>query len=195
MLFLRKMAKWVAYACGFILAAPISIPVRLLARFDRDDAIFQFGSQFFSLFPGIPGNYLRIGFYAVVLDCGYPWPAISFGTTFAQRGSRIGARTYIGGFCNFGLCDIGDDVLIGTGVHLASSKMHFYSRLDQPIRLQGGELQKIAVGDDCWIGNGAIIMGHVPTGSVVGAGSVLLEAQESYGIYAGSPARFIKKRG
>jgi maltose O-acetyltransferase len=51
----------------------------------------------------------------------------------------------------------------------------------------------IHIGDDSWIGAGAIILPGVSVGncSVIGAGCVLTRSAEPYGIYAGVPGRKI----
>lgn len=47
----------------------------------------------------------------------------------------------------------------------------------------------------CWIGAGVIILGGVEIGenAVIAAGSVVTKNVESFSVYAGAPARFIKK--
>lgn len=53
---------------------------------------------------------------------------------------------------------------------------------------------KIVVGDDVWIGAGAIILNGVTigTGAVIGAGSVVTKDVAPYTIVAGNPARKIR---
>lgn len=53
---------------------------------------------------------------------------------------------------------------------------------------------QIIIGDDCWIGAGAIILNGVTigTGAVIGAGSVVTKDVEPYTIVAGNPAKKIK---
>ena len=52
------------------------------------------------------------------------------------------------------------------------------------------------IGDDVWIGYGAIIMSGVKiaNGSIIAAGSVVTHDTEPYSIYAGIPAKKIKDR-
>lgn len=54
----------------------------------------------------------------------------------------------------------------------------------------------IEIGDDVFVGAKVIILPGLKlgNGSVVGAGSVLTKDTESFGIYAGNPAKFLKKR-
>ena len=52
------------------------------------------------------------------------------------------------------------------------------------------------IGNDVWIGNGAIILRgiNVGDGAVIGAGAVVTKDIEPYTIVVGAPARLLKKR-
>lgn len=52
------------------------------------------------------------------------------------------------------------------------------------------------IGNDVWIGEGAIILSGltIETGAVIGAGSVVTKDVGAYEVWAGNPARLIKKR-
>ncbi|MCP4914384.1 MAG: CatB-related O-acetyltransferase [Oligoflexia bacterium] len=54
----------------------------------------------------------------------------------------------------------------------------------------------IVVGNDVWIGEGTTILPGITIGdgAVVGAASVVTKSIEPYSIYAGNPAKFIRKR-
>ncbi|WP_419485309.1 DapH/DapD/GlmU-related protein [Alistipes ihumii] len=53
----------------------------------------------------------------------------------------------------------------------------------------------VAIGDDCWIGGGAILCPGVRIGprSVVGAGSVVVRDVEPDVVVAGNPARVVRR--
>ncbi len=55
---------------------------------------------------------------------------------------------------------------------------------------------EVTIKDDVWVGTGVIILKGVTigTGSIIAAGSLVNKDIEDYSIYAGVPARFIKKR-
>jgi maltose O-acetyltransferase len=60
---------------------------------------------------------------------------------------------------------------------------------------QPGKTERVTVGNDIWIGAQSVIMHDIANGCVVGAGSVVTkDLTDSNCIYAGNPARFIKKR-
>ena len=83
---------------------------------------------------------------------------------------------------------IGDYVEITQNCILTSSN---HSLTNQSINVK----KEIIIGDHCWIGSNACIMGGVILGprTVVGAGSVVTKSfPEGYCVIAGNPAHFIK---
>jgi acetyltransferase-like isoleucine patch superfamily enzyme len=102
---------------------------------------------------------------------------------------------YIGPQCNIGACVIEKDCLLGSGVHILSGKQqHNFDDLDKPIREQGGHFSPITLGEDTWVGNGAIIMANVGKKCIVAAGAVVTKDIPDFAIVAGNPAAIIKMR-
>jgi len=88
--------------------------------------------------------------------------------------------------------EIGDHVLLGPGVHLYRAT----HPLDSAERRKGLELAKpIVIGNDAWLGGGAIVLPGVTIGAraVVGAGSVVTRAVPAGEKVAGNPARPIDR--
>jgi virginiamycin A acetyltransferase len=192
---MKAVLKAAAGALAWLLAAPLAYPVRWLAPVDRRDALFAMGSQMVSLLPGLPGTYVRRAFYRVTLGLASTGFVVEFGAILAQRGIEIGRDAYIGPFANIGLSAIGDDVLLGSGVHVISGrKVHHFGRTDVPIRAQPMVLEKVRVGRGAWVGNGAVVMADVGEEAVVGAGSVVVEPVPAWAVAAGNPARVIRDR-
>ena len=107
----------------------------------------------------------------------------------------IGSRLYANVSCVFLDCaaiEIGDHVLLGPGVHLYTAT----HPLDSAERRRGLELAKpIVVGDDAWLGGGAIVLPGVTIGAraVVGAGSVVTRDVPADETVAGNPAGTIDR--
>jgi acetyltransferase-like isoleucine patch superfamily enzyme len=192
---LKTRLKLAAQTVAAIVVAPLTI-LHAIAYPTLGDSLFAACSQFLSLLPGKTGSYLRIGFYRFAMqrcskDC-----FIGFGTLFSQRDTIIEVGVYIGPQCNIGACHIGRDTLVASGVHIMSgTEQHRFAMLDTPIRDQGGVLKPVSIGNDCWLGNGALIMADVGAQCVVGAGAVVSRALEPLTVAAGNPARPIRMRG
>lgn len=101
-------------------------------------------------------------------------------------------------FANFGLIaldvaeiKIGNGVMFGTNVQLMTP----FHPLDPELRAQGWEsASPITIGNNVWIGSGAIILGGVTIGddAVVGAGSVVTKDVPSRTVVGGNPAKVLK---
>jgi len=145
--------------------------------------------------PYLFGTIMRFEFYKFTLTRFGKNVVIGFGTIFFYRDIVIGDHVLIGNYNTIHYCDIGSYVLIGDGCQLLSgSKYHNFNRTDIPMALQGGRLRRTQIGDDCWIGAQAIVMDHIGSGSVVGAGAVVTAPVEPYTIVAGNPAKVIRRR-
>ena len=72
----------------------------------------------------------------------------------------------------------------------------FHSEIDKKSSQEPQSLSKTIIGNDVWIGNGAILINgiHVGDGAVIGAGAVVTKDVEPYTVVVGVPARSIKKR-
>ncbi len=89
---------------------------------------------------------------------------------------------------------IGDDVLLGHGIHLYTNK-HSFQRKGTPIVEQGYDKQEnIILENGCWVGANSIVLPGVRVGvnAVVGAGSVVTKDVPDGVVVAGNPARRIK---
>lgn len=105
----------------------------------------------------------------------------------------------IGGYCL--LCpgvrisaasavSIGDNCMLANGVYITDSDWHdIYNRLAM------GQAARVAIGDNVWIGDGAIVCKGVTIGanSIVGAGSVVVRDIPANAVAAGNPARVVKE--
>ncbi len=193
---MRELVKRVAFLTAALIALPGILMFWLLGLLVRDrDSTLETLSQVFSLIPGKPGNYIRAAFYHYTLPACSTDATISFHTLLFQADTRIGAGVYIGPQGNIGKCSIGDNTLLGSAVHVMSGKnQHRFDDLSVPIKDQGGLFEQIHIGQDCWIGNGSLIMANIGNQCIIGAGSVVTEDLPDRVIAAGNPAKIIKRR-
>jgi acetyltransferase-like isoleucine patch superfamily enzyme len=191
----------------------------LLLPFHEASAFFVW---FISSLPGKTGSALRYLFAKVSMgECG---SGVRFGqnvtigcaqnikikknVTF-DRGCDLnacGGTLTIGSDCKFnrnvslnasvaGNISFGKNCIIGPGVSLRSSN-HISSELNIPIMHQGHENGCITIGNNVWIGTGAIILPNVNIGDgvIVGAGSVVTKSFSANQVIGGVPAKSIKER-
>jgi len=110
----------------------------------------------------------------------------------------IGDDSWIGQSCyihSAGGIDIGRAVGIGPCVKILTST-HLESEPDYPVLCNELSLKKVIIGDGCDIGIGSIILPGITVGkgSVIGAGSVVTRDIPEYCVYAGNPAKLLRKR-
>jgi len=192
---MRAVLKRCIQILALILTVPAYAVYRALALISDPDAVFQSFSQLFSLIPGTSGKYLRAAFYRLACPGTSQNISIGFLTILSHRDTTLEAGVYIGPQCNIGKCRIGANTLIGSGVHIVSGKrQHEYSDPDRPIQEQGGRFEKIVIGEDCWLGNQALVMADIGAHGIVAAGSVVNRATGPYDIVAGNPARVVGSR-
>lgn len=193
---LRYLIKRTIKNIFLLLLLPAYLFYRVISLFVNQDSVFQSCSQSLSLVPGLIGVYMRAAFYR--LSCPDTSDEISVGflTVFSHWDTTIKKGVYIGPQCNIGSCEIGQNTLLGSGVHVLSGKsQHFFSDLTKPIQQQGGAFTKIKIQEDCWIGNCSIVMADLPQRVVVAAGSIVTTSPASRSVVAGNPAKPIKNQG
>jgi len=187
----KNAARAVSYVCILPSLASFAIRTRLVGR----DRALEGSTQFLSLVPGIPGQYLRRAFLSQSIAHCAQSATIAFGTIFSKSGARIDDNAYIGPGCYVGLVHIGRDVLIGSGVHLTSGRQtHGTADPNRPIRDQEGELTLVRIGAGAWIGSGAIVMADVGANSIIGAGAVVTKPVPDAVLAAGVPAAVVRQR-
>jgi len=192
---ITEIAKKTIRIGALIVVSPLVVLYWLLRPVSREDSLFAGFSQTVSLFPGLLGSYLRIAFYRCAMSHCANDSYIGFGTLFSHRDTELHSGIYIGPQCNIGLSVIHRNCLLGSGVHLLSGKnQHRFDDPDTPVRLQGGEFTKISLGENTWVGNGAIIMANVGRDCIIGAGTVVTNDIPPGSIVAGNPGKVVRSR-
>lgn len=115
------------------------------------------------------------------------------------KGVKIGNRSTFGSDCMFGAAggiEIGDDVVAGQYIRFHSENHNFDDKT-KLIKEQGVAHKGIKVGNNCWIGSGAVFLdgAELGDGCVVGADAVITKKFPSNAVVAGVPATLIRYRG
>lgn len=185
----KRYLKFIAVGVAMLFA----LPWALIAGFGRFTEMFPLAAQACATAPGLVGDYLRIAFYKLTLQQCSLESRISFGSFFAHSSAVVGRGVYIGSYCVLGNCRIGDRTQIASHVQILSGRRQHPREASGQIGASSErEFQVIDIGQDCWLGAGAIIMAPVGARTTIGAGAVVVHPVEAGVIAVGNPARVIK---
>ncbi len=134
-----------------------------------------------AIFPEASQLDCYISFSAIIK---YP-ERIKFG-----RGLRVGPECVLGAM---GGISFGDNVRLSKGVVVETGGLNIYDT-DPPYKHIS---KSITIESGVWVGVNSIILGGVTIGrnAVIGAGSVVTKSVPENMVFAGNPAKPIKKRG
>ena len=92
---------------------------------------------------------------------------------------------------------VGDNVLFGSGVKVYTTDFHSLDYMDRrvPENLSRTKSAPVCIGNDVFIGAGSMILKGVSVGdrAIIGAGSVVSKNVPSDEIWAGNPAKCVRK--
>ena len=110
------------------------------------------------------------------------------------RAVRVGAYCSLWAGPGAGRIVLGDHVMLGPRVMITAASYRFHD--GGPVTAQAMDEADVTVGDDVWIGAGAMVMPGVTIGdgAVVAAGAVVTKDVPAFTIAAGVPARAVGER-
>ncbi len=177
------------------LVSPLAFTCWLEKRVSARDEVFVFWGQALALVPGLPGSYIRRAFYAWTIrscpsDC-----VISFLAIVHDRRAELGSRTYLGAGTTVGFVKVGAGSSVASRVSLLSgSQQHEISAEGRLVPFdRATRASPVSIGEETWIGEGAIIMADVGPRCIVGAGSVVSRPVPDGMLVAGNPAKIIRQ--
>lgn len=168
----------------------LAFPAALLSGFGRIRGVYRFFAQTHALIPGLPGDYLRAGYYRWTLKEFGENSRIEFASYFAHPEARVGRNVYIGSMNILGRAEIGDGCQIASGVQILSGARQHARKQDGTLSgSAGGSFETVRIGSGCWIGAGSIVMADIGENTTVGAGSVVTRSLPANCTAVGSPAK------
>jgi virginiamycin A acetyltransferase len=176
----------------------LMLPMAATCRIERrlcptSEVLFTFWGHSVALLPGLPGIFLRRGYYSLTLDACSLNVNIGFGTIFSHRSVVIEDHASIGNYCVIGSCRIGKRCEIASRVSITSGKNQHTKAPDGSwSSFDATNAEQVVVGKNVWIGEGAIIMSNVGDGCLIAAGAVVSSDIPPNVLAAGNPAKVIK---
>ena len=189
--------KHVLNQIAFWVAAPAALTCSVERQLSTGSQhCFVFWTHVFALLPGMGGLFLRRGFYRWTLEQCAESVTIGFGALFSRRNAILEPGAYVGAYALVGAAWIGENALIGSRASLLSgTRQHEWLPSGRWSGTDEEKLQRIEIGANTWIGEGAIVMANVGAGCMVAAGSVVSSDVPSGIVVAGNPARFVRRLG
>ena len=193
---MRHLIKFILNKLSQLLSLPFAATSWLESLLSKEsEVIFTFWSNLFALVPGLPGVFLRRGYYSLTLHKCSMNCHIGFGSMFTHRSSTVEDNVYLGNYCSIGSSKLGKNSLIGSRTSLLSGSQQHKHNDDtgEWEAFTPDNIRQVTVGANVWVGEGAIIMANIGTGCQIAAGAVITNDTKSYIVMAGNPARFVKK--
>ena len=188
---LRLIVKRTIDAICLVVVAPCVWTCALDGR--RGDAVYTWWAQLFAIVPGPPGVVARRAFYRLALAETSGTFYISFGAMFAHRHASIEDGVYVGPFAMVGNSRLRRGCLIGTRAGIISgSALHGIGSDGRRQPTDASKLRTVEIGEDAWIGEGALVMSDIGRAATIAAGAVVSNPVPAGVVMAGNPARFIR---
>lgn len=187
----RRFFKGLVFVMSLTLVSPLMLISWLEKIAGKGEILFVGISQLLAVIPGFAGSWLRAAFYYGSLkECS--WEVhIGFGSIFTHREVTLGRNVSMGAYCVIGHADIGSRVMMASRISVPSGKRQHIDESGQLSSIP--RFERVAIGKECWIGEGAIIMANIGERCIVSAGAVIVKAAPVACLLAGNPAKVIKE--
>jgi acetyltransferase-like isoleucine patch superfamily enzyme len=194
MMTLKRFLKSVANGLAFLFAAPAGLVCWLEKQTGRGHVIlFETLAHLFAFAPGPPGMYLRRAFYCLTLDACSLQSYIGFGAIFSQREVEVADDVYVGLYAVVGSSKIGQGSLIGSRASILSGgSLHSRNSLGKWQAFHWSRLKQVEIGANVWIGEAAVVLADIGSGSMIASGSVVSSPVPENVMVGGNPARFVR---
>jgi len=191
----KHLAKRGALLVGVLFVFPLIALAKFEQWVSRGESWFATGGTILSLLPGKVGNYLRLAYYRLTLQKCSPDACFCFGVTVAHRTAEIGKDVVVGAHTILGTVTLDDHVLIGSRVSILSGG-HQHDTTDPTKNITEATpvFQRVRIGSNTWIGEGAIVLADVGSRCLVAAGSVVFRPVPDGKLAMGNPARAVFRK-
>lgn len=191
---MKRWLKWIANAVALVVVSPVGLLCWLEKQTRPDhEAVFQFWTHVLAVAPGVPGMYLRRAFYHLTLDVCSLRSYIGFGAVFSHRRVEVGDEAYVGLYAIIGSSKLGEGCLIGSRASILSGgALHELDERGRWDAFSWSRLKQVEIGAHAWIGEAAVVMADVGSGTIVTSGAVVSTPVPERVMVGGNPARFVR---
>lgn len=192
----RNLVKRTLFLFSQLLMLPLVLASKLEEWLSagKSESLFGFCTHLVAMLPGMPGAFLRKGFYTLTLEYCSPDCHIGFGSIFSHRYTVVEQHVYIGMYTIIGAAHIGEYSLIGSRASIVSRKsLHSMGEDGRWTPYSADSIEKTNIGKNVWVGEGCTVAANIGEGSQVGSGSVVTTDIKAGILVSGNPPRFIKK--
>ena len=192
---LLRLVTYCLEILEILLAIPIAIFFIIFGHLAKIFDAYAEVSIIVSKIPFFLGQMVRFFYYKGTLKRIGKNVIFKYGSFCQYSNVQIGNRVLIGYYNTLGEVNMGDDIVIGGYVNFISGRtQHSFEDQSKTIRSQKSKGRTmINIGSDVWIGSNSVIVANVGKRCVIGAGSIIIRDTEENSVYAGNPARLIKK--
>jgi acetyltransferase-like isoleucine patch superfamily enzyme len=186
----RNVAKRIVFAVSVVVTLPLVLLARAEKKVSKSENVFVGLGQLLSLLPGRVGCHLRSAYYFGTLEA-CSWEVhIGFGSFFSHRAACLGSHVSMGSYCVIGTASIADDVMMASRVSITSGKRQHFDNEGRVTSVP--RFDRVTIGRNTWVGEGAIIIANVGAGCIISAGSVVAQETADGQLVGGNPAKPVK---